>query len=820
MAGGPNGSDPAAQAAFEAQFSSFTKLMGATPKFMDGFVDLTKPVTDWASNAGWTAWSWEQSPLARGTIPVIGLPMATTADWNNQDPVFKAFASGQYDNELKAIVTSWASHGFKELYFRPGYEMNGTFMPWYAGDDAATRADWVAAFRHIADVLHSATDASVKIIWNPTLQNWNGDLDVLSLYPGNKYVDVIGADLYSPAYPYDLYNWGKNDGSFSATYEEWSADPANLKHYWDYPDANKYWPTGDGQGHSLSLQNIIDFAKKQGKPLAIAETGAGPGGDGQHGPDDNPAFPEWLAAKLSSSGVDVAMVNIWDLQAHDADWTFTGVGAHRPLEAAAWAKAFGAMPDTVAGASTTTPATTTPAAANPITLNVSEDAWNGDAQFTVKVDGKQVGGAMTATASHGAGKQQAIALPGSFAAGPHTVEVTFTNDAYGGSAATDRNLYVDSLVYGGVTTPGGSLMSNGSRSFQLGASKPASTPAAATPATSTPATSTPAAPAASTPADKTATVLVGAGSDSITLKISEDAWQGDAQFTISVDGKQVGGTLAATASHAAGQQQAFVVSGGFGAGPHDVSVNFLNDAYGGTAATDRNLYVDGLAYGGATVPGGTLMSNGAKTFHVDTPNGVSVGKGPDRITLNVSEDAWKGDAKFTVSVDGKQVGGTLTATASHAAGQQQAFTLFGSFGAGPHDVAVNFTNDAYGGTSDTDRNLYVDNLISGGVTTPGAGLWNGGVHHFALPGAAAPAIALVGTSEPAMTFVTTAADTTVTAGASLSVATQPDAAALDPYAAPASPVAAATVEQVPAPAAYAAIQPLDAGSTGILPTLS
>jgi hypothetical protein len=47
-----------------------------------------------------------------------------------------------------------------------------------------------------------------------------------------------------------------------------------------------------------------------------------------------------------------------------------------------------------------------------------------------------------------------------------------------------------------------------------------------------------------------------------------------------------------------------------------VSVTFLNDAYGGTAAADRNLYVDSATYDGAAVPGATvtLLSAGSAGF--------------------------------------------------------------------------------------------------------------------------------------------------------------------------------------------------------------
>ncbi len=39
--------------------------------------------------------------------------------------------------------------------------------------------------------------------------------------------------------------------------------------------------------------------------------------------------------------------------------------------------------------------------------------------------------------------------------------------------------------------------------------------------------------------------------------MSEDPYQGDAQFTVAVDGKQVGGTFTTTAVSYYGQQQAF-----------------------------------------------------------------------------------------------------------------------------------------------------------------------------------------------------------------------------------------------------------------------
>jgi hypothetical protein len=112
-------------------------------------------------------------------------------------------------------------------------------------------------------------------------------------------------------------------------------------------------------------------------------------------------------------------------------------------------------------------------------------------------------------------------------------------------------------------------------------------------------------------------VTTGTGSDTLVLSMAEDAYNGDAQFTVAVDGTQLGGTFTTTALHASGASQDFVFKGDWAAGAHTVTVTFLNDAYGGTAATDRNLYVDALSYDGtATGQSAALYSSGGQNFSV------------------------------------------------------------------------------------------------------------------------------------------------------------------------------------------------------------
>ncbi len=111
---------------------------------------------------------------------------------------------------------------------------------------------------------------------------------------------------------------------------------------------------------------------------------------------------------------------------------------------------------------------------------------------------------------------------------------------------------------------------------------------------------------------------LGSGSDTLVLRISQDAYQGNAQYTVKVDNVQIGGTQTATAWHSSGQSDTLTIKGNWAIGNHNVAVTFLNDAWGGTSTTDRNLYVDGMTYDGAAVANGSaaLRAAGPATFTV------------------------------------------------------------------------------------------------------------------------------------------------------------------------------------------------------------
>ncbi|MBL6081652.1 family 16 glycosylhydrolase [Belnapia sp. T18] len=228
-----------------------------------------------------------------------------------------------------------------------------------------------------------------------------------------------------------------------------------------------------------------------------------------------------------------------------------------------------------------------------LVLKLTQDHWQGSAQYTVKVDGVQVGGTFTASALRGSGQFDTLTLKGNWAAGAHKVEVNFLNDGWGGTSDTDRNLYVESATYAGLAVGGAALNlgRSGAQSFSFTEQPPAD----------------PFPPF---------NLVAGTGSDSLVLKITQNAWSGSAQYTVKVDGVQVGGTFTASALRGSGQFDTLTLKGDWAAGAHKVDVNFLNDGWGGSVAQDRNLYVEGASYGGVAVSDASLFlgSTGMKSF--------------------------------------------------------------------------------------------------------------------------------------------------------------------------------------------------------------
>jgi len=328
--GNPNGNDAAAMGRFQADWDASVRQLQRQPQFFGTFTDFSQDWSQWSSNASWFAWSFNKSGRVSQMKPVIGIKLSTNAYWNRQNDAFREIISGKRDEVYRKVVAEWRDKGFTELRFRISYEFNGNFMPDNFGNNAETLDLWKKAFAHVADIMHAVPGVKVLVVWNPASINWSGN-SVPGAYPGDEYVDVIASDLYSSVYPLSLKNWGGTGDAANLT--EWIKRAANRIQFWDYPGSTQWTPVGNGWG----LKQALDFAKAHDKPFALGETGVG-GDNVKTGPSDDPEFPNYLRARLSeyvAAGGTVDHVILWDYNANDGKWRFTGVPG-KEATAAAW----------------------------------------------------------------------------------------------------------------------------------------------------------------------------------------------------------------------------------------------------------------------------------------------------------------------------------------------------------------------------------------------------------------------------------------------------------------------------------------------------
>ena len=192
--GNPNGNDSAAwMGKFQSDWDASVRQLQQPLQFFGTFTDFSQDWSQWAGNAGWTAWSFNRSGRATGLKPVIGIKLSTNAYWGHQADAFREIIAGKHDQVYRDVVGGWRGNGYTELRFRISYEFDGSFMPDNFGNDTATLALWRQAFAHVTDVMHAVPGVKVLIVWNPADINWTAN-SVADAYPGDRFVDVIASD--------------------------------------------------------------------------------------------------------------------------------------------------------------------------------------------------------------------------------------------------------------------------------------------------------------------------------------------------------------------------------------------------------------------------------------------------------------------------------------------------------------------------------------------------------------------------------------------------------------------------------------------------
>jgi Fibronectin type III domain/Glycosyl hydrolase family 26 len=248
------------------------------------------------SDTAWTAYSW--SPPASGAVlPAMTFSVPLTVNGTSLADV----AAGLHDHSFIAVAQSLVAYHWSNSVIRIGWEFNGGWMPWAAGQNPTA---YVAAYRHVVAVMRSVPGADFTFDW---CTSWGPNATAPdSVYPGDDVVDIIGMDVYDRYY---------------------SAADANPVHRW-----NTYLTAQYG------LNWLVSFSKQHGKPISIPEWGTGESyvGDGGMGGGDDPVFVANMSQFMSTNSAVYS--DYWDISASGYNATVSD-GEH-PLSGAALKAAF------------------------------------------------------------------------------------------------------------------------------------------------------------------------------------------------------------------------------------------------------------------------------------------------------------------------------------------------------------------------------------------------------------------------------------------------------------------------------------------------
>lgn len=394
--------------------TAYGVCVGNDPNEVTAYEAWSGLTAAWVSAHGNKETTWETMGLdwVLWQLSMAKRPIVTTIPLipKNDGATLEVGATGAYRqhhiDRAKEVLNKFSNGEVTlsgdDIHVRLGEEYNGG---WYHWASKGKEKAWAGTFQQAALAIRSVSPR-FKLWICPNI----GQNDPMLSYPGRAYVDGFGLDFYAM--------------------DEDGADPT------------KAWANQCSKPYGLDW--FFRTAKAENLPTAIWEWGVRA--------DGWDAYVTAAVQRFKQEGVLFA--NYW---MNNGDY---------PGDLRAYPKTAAAYSTAVKAALAPTPVTivaTSPS--DYLILRVSGDSYQGDPQFTVKVDGTQIGGTLTTAASHAAGKYEDKILVGPFTAGPHSVEVTFLNDAWGG-ASNDRNFYVHSLAFSQPSVAGAPLYNTGSVTFK------------------------------------------------------------------------------------------------------------------------------------------------------------------------------------------------------------------------------------------------------------------------------------------------------------------------------------------------------------------
>jgi hypothetical protein len=238
--------------------SAVTSVTGVTYNCLEMFANPMPTWSDWEqpwmfSTTGDNFDSWLAASSAHQVI--MGMDLIPQSVSDNSDPLTweSACAAGSYDSEATTLAKNLVSYGAGNIVIRLGIEANGAWEADYTGSSSTELGDWAQCYDNEVTAMRSVPGTHFLFVWNPNICTQDFPLD--QWYPGDNYVDIIGADAYDT-----------DCGTLkSVSQEGWSAyandSSANTPNDPNFP----------------SLNNMEAFAAAHGKPMSFPEWGLAQG---------------------------------------------------------------------------------------------------------------------------------------------------------------------------------------------------------------------------------------------------------------------------------------------------------------------------------------------------------------------------------------------------------------------------------------------------------------------------------------------------------------------------------------------------------------
>ena len=261
------------------------------PHAIDFFSNMTW--SDMVNEGAWVTQSWR----GQRWHMTFSIPMLPN-DWTIG---LADGQTGQFNRYFRLMAQDLVAKGFGSSIIRLGWEFNGGWYRWSAWKCPSCFAGF---WRQIVTTMRAVPGANFRFDWTMAL-GFQG-VAAEKAYPGDDYVDIIGADVYNDAWPVDLRT------------------------------PTKRWANLMNQDHGLKWHAA--FAAAHNKPMSFPEWGTGtrPGYPGVGGGDD-PYFVEQMHGWIATH--NVVYHDYWDYNAGDFKAKLSN--NQYPKAAAAFRRLFG-----------------------------------------------------------------------------------------------------------------------------------------------------------------------------------------------------------------------------------------------------------------------------------------------------------------------------------------------------------------------------------------------------------------------------------------------------------------------------------------------